>query len=336
MFSLGRAVPTLQLDAARSLLAGCRHRQFAPGQQLYAEDQEGLSLWLLRRGTVELFKSFFGERHRLSYVSRGAVFGEGSLFNDEARSHSALAVTEVRAIEVPNSWALEQLEGHAGLGISLLRAVVGRTRQVEQSLVEQLVQRNLELQVRNSRLESRLKRRLRDLEMSNQDLNQMAWTDALTGCHNRRSLQKLLQLACEGDKSFAVAMFDVDNFKHYNDTHGHPAGDTALRMLAELLGKRLRGDDILARYGGEEFCLLLRELQAEQAAAVCERLRRAITDHVFPFEESQPLGDFTVSMGLAMFGVDGDTPEKLLAAADERLYQAKRQGRNRLVSGAGN
>lgn len=319
--------------AWRHLLGKTRVHRFLPGEILFEQEVPAESLWMVRRGTVEIYKAFFGEKHRLLYVSRGAVLGETELFLKGGRSATARAATEVVAYELPAPVAREFLVRFPAAALSLLQATTHRSRDVSEGLVEQLVQKNLELQMHHARLDPQIRRRVKDLEQTNEHLQQLAWVDALTGCHNRRSLEKVLQMACESDEPFAVAMFDVDHFKHYNDTNGHPEGDRALQTLARLLQRRLRANDVLARYGGEEFCLILRDVGPEVAPVVLERLRSNITEYAFPFEEKQPLGNFTVSMGLAMYPADGHSPETLIKAADERLYEAKRQGRNRLIGG---
>ena len=328
-------LPSAQVPAWawRQLLLSGRVHHFEAGQSIYEEDSPARALWLIRSGTAELYKSFFGEHHRLTYVSRGAALGEANLFEHVPRSHSARAVTRVRAYELAPGPALEFLKTYPQLALGLMRIFAARSGQVEQSLVEQLSQRNLELQMQNTRLEHRVRRRVKDLEQTNQSLSQLAWTDSLTGAHNRRSMEKVLEAACDGSEGFAVAMFDVDHFKHYNDTHGHPEGDRALQTLVRLLARRLRSNDVLARYGGEEFLLVLRDIDGPTSLNVCERLRQAITDYAFPYEEQQPLGDFTVSMGLAVFPLEGQSPEQLLKLADDRLYEAKHRGRNQLVGG---
>lgn len=317
----------------RELLQRAVLRKLAEDEVLFSQDSAGDSLWLIRQGTVELYKSFFGERHRLAYVSRGALLGESELFAEPVRTASARAVTPVRAYEVNGEVAREFLQRYPMLAVWLVRATTQRARDVEESLVEQLVQRNLQIQMLSARTDPSMRRRVKDLEKTNQQLNQLAWQDPLTGCGNRRSLEKVLELACEEPNSFALAMFDVDHFKHYNDTNGHPEGDRALQALTRLLQRRLRANDVLARYGGEEFCLILRDVSGPVASVVLERLRCAITEYAFPFETKQPLGDFTVSMGLAMYPSEAHQPAELLKLADERLYQAKHQGRNRLVGG---
>lgn len=319
-----------------ALLQAADRRCFEAGQVVFEEGEIGDSFWLVRQGTFELVKSFFGERHRLTCVSRGGMLGENNLFDDSARTATVQALTEGRAYRLPNQRLRQVLEEFPMLALGILKAFAARSAAVEQQLVEHLVQSNFELKMQNARLESKIRQRTRHLEASNRDLKQMAWTDPLTGCNNRRALDAVLSDFCSGDSPFAVALFDVDHFKQYNDRHGHLEGDRALKTLVRLLKRRLRPDDLLARYGGEEFCLVLRDVDGPTATRVCERLRQSITDFAFPHEHQQPLGDFTVSMGLAMYPQAGDRPEVLLEAADQKLYEAKSQGRNRLVGGVAN
>ncbi|MDQ7780202.1 MAG: GGDEF domain-containing protein, partial [Planctomycetota bacterium] len=126
-------------------------------------------------------------------------------------------------------------------------------------------------------------------------------------------------------------MLDLDHFKHYNDTHGHPQGDELLRGLAKIFSSAARADiDLVARYGGEEFCLLLPETKKENARKIAERIRRRVMSASFPGEEQQPLGKVTVSVGVAAMPEDARTADKLIARADAALYKAKNAGRNRV------
>jgi diguanylate cyclase (GGDEF)-like protein len=323
----------LEAQTLRWLLGSSQQHRLEPGDVLFEEGEPGDRIWLLRSGTVELYKRFFGERHRLTYLSRGALVGEATLFDDSERSATAQAVTPCRAYSLHNDTARAFLADHPELGLAILQHVLLRGRTIEQGLLEQLVQRNLELQLHTTRLESKARRRVKDLEQSNQDLHRLAWMDPLTGCHNRRALESVVTQACKEHLPMTLAMIDVDHFKSYNDQNGHQAGDKALQTLVGLLQRRLRSDDTLARYGGEEFSLLLRHLSPDEAINVCNRLRATVAEFHFPHEEKQPNGDFTISMGLAHYPTDGDSTELLLKIADERLYQAKRGGRNRLVGG---
>jgi diguanylate cyclase (GGDEF)-like protein len=125
-------------------------------------------------------------------------------------------------------------------------------------------------------------------------------------------------------------MLDLDHFKQYNDRYGHLGGDQALRETAEVLRRNARDVDILARYGGEEFAIVLPETDLERAIIHAERARAAIASHAFRGKDSNPQGDLTVSIGVAALAPGIRKIEELVHDADQALYRAKSQGRNRL------
>ncbi len=168
------------------------------------------------------------------------------------------------------------------------------------------------------------------------EMKATASVDGLTGIFNKRYLTH--RLAEEMHRTLdqvsvlSVFIFDVDNFKHYNDRNGHVAGDRLLRGLAKLVQENLRKDAVFGRYGGEEFLVILPETKRAQALAAAENVRRAIAAHEFPFGFDQPLGVISVSGGVAECPLDGRDAATLVRAADEALYQAKRAGRNRVLA----
>lgn len=164
----------------------------------------------------------------------------------------------------------------------------------------------------------------------------LAAKDALTGLYNRRAfddrLRHTVELHGRTGRSFALVMLDLDRFKKLNDERGHPAGDAALRMVADAVRRVPRLADEAARFGGEEFVVVLSDTELAGAMHLAERLREAI-------ENAQTIFDggrirVTASVGLAVWPSDGKTPEELLAAADRALYAAKAAGRNRVVTAA--
>jgi diguanylate cyclase (GGDEF)-like protein len=144
-----------------------------------------------------------------------------------------------------------------------------------------------------------------------------AQTDPLTGLPNRRAWDAQLERALSGEVPVVIAMLDFDNFKEFNDTHGHPAGDRLLKETAAAWRDQLRGGDLLARLGGEEFGLLLRDCDAATAVEVTERLRRHVSC------------GRTCSAGIAL-AAPGDDAEAVIARADRALYEAKARGRDRV------
>ncbi len=159
---------------------------------------------------------------------------------------------------------------------------------------------------------------------------QLAITDPLTGLHNRRYLLETLEIERERFRRygvpFSLIMLDVDHFKHYNDAHGHPAGDAALRELAQRLLFCVRRLDTATRYGGEEFAILLPTTDLASAGRTAERIREGVASR--PFDH----GPLTVSLGVAC--CDDRAQNDVIAAADAALYRAKSLGRNRVCLAA--
>lgn len=165
-------------------------------------------------------------------------------------------------------------------------------------------------------------------------LELLASTDPLTGAYNRRHFieagnNELLR-SKRYKHPFTVLMLDIDHFKAVNDTHGHGIGDKALKETVRVIQENLRGEDTLGRLGGEEFAVLLPETATPSATLLAERIRRAISKIVIE-APTMPL-TFTMSIGISEGVSDDHSIEDTLKRADARLYQAKEQGRNRVVS----
>lgn len=162
----------------------------------------------------------------------------------------------------------------------------------------------------------------------------LAVTDTLTNIYNRRFMNdfmmKEIHRSDRKERRFTIVMSDVDNFKGINDTYGHLAGDMVLKYLTRLLANQLRQSDVVGRYGGEEFLIIMPETIKEDAYAVLERLRSRIASEkiVLPGGEAVTI---TASFGGATFPEDGDSSDDLLVRADERMYRAKREGKNKVV-----
>lgn len=159
-------------------------------------------------------------------------------------------------------------------------------------------------------------------------------TDQLTGVYNRKKLEALQrQYQKEGTPAnIGVAMIDIDYFKRYNDTYGHPAGDEVLREVAQVLKSSVRKQDIVIRYGGEEFLLLLQGVQAEIAQKVCERVQMRLQERAIPHEASDVAEYVTISVGVCHQQMQNQTAmEALITQADHCLYQSKENGRNRVT-----
>jgi diguanylate cyclase (GGDEF)-like protein len=166
-----------------------------------------------------------------------------------------------------------------------------------------------------------------------------ACTDPMTGLYNRLHLWRIfdreLERAARYGRLCSAIMIDIDFFKNYNDMHGHLKGDEVLKKAAEIFRQNIRNTDISVRYGGEEFLIIMPETGKDLARLVGEKLRKAFEDCPFPHEETQPGGRLTVSVGIATFPEDAEDARTLVDKADNALYRAKKQGRNRVVTWTG-
>jgi diguanylate cyclase (GGDEF)-like protein len=171
--------------------------------------------------------------------------------------------------------------------------------------------------------------------------------DGLTRAFNKRHMEHALSdwiqraSAAPGERpgsrgaalaAVSIFLFDIDHFKHYNDTNGHLPGDKLLQELVRVVQDGVRKDDIFGRFGGEEFLLILPNTTLDQALGAANKVREAIAARKFPFAEKQPMGILSISGGVAEYPHDGTDVVGLLRAADAALYEAKRQGRNRVVT----
>lgn len=178
--------------------------------------------------------------------------------------------------------------------------------------------------------------RVRSLTRRFTRTHRRAITDPLTRLYNfgffRQRLDDELARAEETEDLVSLVIFDIDHFKHYNDTNGHQEGNVVLSGVARIMKETGRRGDILARYGGEEFVALLYGAAGDEAARFAETVREAIEAEPFAGGEKQPEGRVTVSAGVATYPTDARHAEALLQEADRRLYRAKEAGRNRVVS----
>lgn len=176
------------------------------------------------------------------------------------------------------------------------------------------------------------------LRASVQQTIELAVTDGLTGLHNRRyfdtHLKLLMDRAAARGRPLSICMTDIDRFKQVNDTYGHDVGDEVLREFANRIRTTVRGADLACRFGGEEFIVVMPDTSAEMAAGVAERLRTIIESLPFAIPQADGPLKVTASMGIATLRPGSDTAEALLKRADTALYQAKHEGRNRVVAAA--
>lgn len=192
-----------------------------------------------------------------------------------------------------------------------------------------------EMMARLAEAMARTENALHELERTNRTLERLSATDPLTGADNRRRFTEQIEAEMarirRGGEPFSVLALDLDNFKLINDQYGHQAGDDILKEFVQRCLDSIRPYDGVARVGGEEFMILLPKTVLEAARDIAERLRTAIASKFFESGQQRQI-PVTISIGVSQFGRDGDTIDAIVRTADERLYDAKHQGRNRVVA----
>ena len=215
------------------------------------------------------------------------------------------------------------------------RLVRGLEIGVNDYLLRPIDKNEMLARVRTQIKKKRYTERLRD---NVQASIEMAITDSLTWLFNRRymetHLSALVEQAASRGKPISVLVLDIDFFKSINDGHGHDAGDDVLREFALRIRKSIRNIDLACRLGGEEFVIVMPETDMGVATTVAERLRRRIAGEPFPIQQGTRLLYVTLSIGIAALGGAGDNAAAMLKRADQALYRAKRDGRNRVVADA--
>jgi two-component system cell cycle response regulator len=206
---------------------------------------------------------------------------------------------------------------------------------VNDYLIRPIDPNELLARVRTQVKKKRYAERLRDnVQMS----IEAAITDALTGLHNRRYMEShlgtLAEQAAVRGRPLSILILDIDFFKSINDTHGHSAGDEVLKEFSRRLKKAVRGIDLACRYGGEEFVVVMPDTDIAMATVVAERLRRRIAAEPFPINQNTRTVQATISIGIAAMRSAEDLPSTIIKRADQALYRAKSEGRNRVAADA--
>jgi diguanylate cyclase (GGDEF)-like protein len=213
---------------------------------------------------------------------------------------------------------------------------------ISRKILRDEMRAKLELEDYKTELENKVEERTREIHIRNEELlkeivirkkveeelQQLAITDPLTGIYNRRMFHQLLEGEIERDRRYrsglGLILCDLDHFKIINDNFGHDVGDKVLQVFAANTRKHLRDSDILARWGGEEFIILIPQTNLEKTLVIAEKLQSETEIITLP-----PVGCFTCSFGVTFF-CDDDTVESFIKRADDALYLAKRNGRNRV------
>jgi diguanylate cyclase len=207
------------------------------------------------------------------------------------------------------------------------------------SLITGLLNETQNVRAKNQDLETSLatsSSEIKDLRRNLASVRKEALTDALTEIGNRKyfdlSLIEWIRHADRNSEPLCLLMLDIDHFKNFNDTYGHPLGDQVLKLVAATIGECVKGRDVVARYGGEEFSVILPRTGLDSACTVGDQIRLAIASkEVTKKSTGEKLGQITLSIGVAQLR-SGEEPAEIVVRADEALYAAKQKGRNRVIA----
>ena len=227
-----------------------------------------------------------------------------------------------------------------------LRSIAGKLQshaenldRLNSQLDRRISERDARLEIVRSALDQEIKKRLwaeQELTQANHRLKDQVMHDGLTGLYNRRYLEESLgreeSRARRSGRSLGVMMIDIDDFKRFNDTLGHAAGDAVLRAMGEYLLTAARGEDIVCRYGGEEFVLVMAQASHSTVLQRAEKLRQGVQELGIEYE-GRLVGPITISIGIGIFPDHANNVETVLRVADAAMYRAKQSGRNRVVVG---
>ncbi len=276
-------------------------RHCVPGEIIFWENVPGDSVYIIQSGKAVVVKGKLTSPVILGCQGSGEMIGEMALLESSSRSATVIALEKTRLLEISRENFFKLLRTSDTFSREIMRLLSTRLRDTSDA-----VQRETMEKIR----------------------------DPLTGLHNRYYLWSIfayeLQRAERVRYPVCIILLDIDNFKDFNDTYGHPAGDQILKTLGRMIRLKVRHADIACRYGGDEFLIVLPEAALDVALARAETIRARCDDLQVEYE-GQTL-HCTVSAGVACFPDHATTPDTLIQAADRALYTAKRQGRNQFAT----
>jgi diguanylate cyclase (GGDEF)-like protein len=296
----------LEAPELLDLLSSCKYRQLSPGEMVLSTEEENQNLFILIKGRLAI-KLNMHDEVPLAMVEPGECVGEMSIMGRH------VPTAQVSASEETTVLVIEQ---------EVLWRMISVSHEIARNLLYIMSER-----VRYSNLVM-----ADSLEMQRK-YQHFATTDALTGLHNRGWLDDTFDREVKRSERdqlpLSLIMIDVDDFKKHNDDYGHLAGDQVLIKVAESIRKPLRPNDLVARFGGEEFAVLLPETTVENAKVIAERLRKKVSAADPGILDGKQLPKVTISSGIANRQT-GYSLDMLIASADVAMYNAKRNGKNRV------
>jgi two-component system, cell cycle response regulator len=313
-----------------------------PAREAVADDGRGAHILIVddRPSSYERMAQTLSEEHTIDvetdprqavFQAAGASFDLGIISLGLENYDGLRLCSHIRSLERTRNLPLLAI-AEADDNTRLMRGLeIG----VNDYLIRPVDKHELLARVRTQVKKRRYTEKLRD----NVQLSiEAAITDALTGLHNRRYMEShlgtLVEQASARGKPLCILVLDIDFFKAVNDSHGHAAGDDVLKEFSRRLKKAVRGIDLACRYGGEEFVVVMPDTDIGTATTVAERLRRRIASEPFPINQGSRTVQVTISIGIAALHSCEDKAADIVKRADQALYRAKRDGRNRVVADA--
>jgi len=303
------------------LLESWTCREKFPKGHIIIQDGEAPDgkMYLVEKGSVGIYKNYQKQGEiRIAELNQGEFFGEMTLFLQKRRTATVIAETDVMALTIDRARALDFLKTQPEATFFLIKSLCLRLESTTESSADNSLRYEEDLSL---------------LSDEKNALEQTANTDALTGVHNRRffmeSVPLMISSTLRENKIPYIVLFDLDYFKKVNDTYGHQAGDYVLQCFAGLVSDSVRTSDIFARYGGEEFIMLITCNTQNDALTFLERLREKIMNLLIEFEGK--IIPVTSSIGVSAVSSENEIDiEAAIAFADQALYTAKNEGRNRV------
>lgn len=312
-FSTVEDVASLVVDGANGILG-------AEISCVYLFDQDSWTLRLLTcQGRPD---EWFRPVVPVSQTILGAAFRDGFTQQADVPQGSELAQWVSEPEEIRSQTAVPLRSGEAILGVLVVAWTTPRELDVAERDRLQVIANQSSLTLQNALL--------------HEELERLSVTDRLTDLYNHgyllQRLEEELGRAARFGHRMSIIMMDIDDFKQFNDTHGHPRGDQVLKAVSGVIRQNLREIDVAARYGGEEFVLVLPETDTEGAVRVAERIRETMEAYEIEVDHTGVRDRRTVSLGVATYPLHGQTVARLIDAADRAMYDAKRRGKNMVVA----
>ena len=299
----------VEIDSLSECISRCTFREMKKGELLLSPEEENTNVYLMISGRMEVYLDL-DEATPLTLVEPGECVGEMSII--EGKNPSAYVITSESSqiMEIPQE---------------VFWQMIHNSHQVTRNMLH-----IMSLRVRFSNVV------IADSLGTQKECMRHATIDALTGLHNRRWMDSMFEQefihAKRESLSLSLMMLDIDHFKKYNDDYGHISGDRVLSSVADALRGGLRPNDMIARFGGEEFAIMLPETDLQTAIDLANVLRKRVKKAIVKNDSGEALPQVTVSIGVSAIGEidreNEDTLIELIAASDEALYRAKKDGRN--------